>query len=182
MLKPFALWITGLPGSGKSSITAALVAALQYRNVNPVVLESDRIRKYFTPHATYSNEDRVLFYQGVIHLAEIFVERDLPVILDATGNQRAYRAGARERLPHFAEVFVDCPLEVCIARDPKGLYHQGREGMATSIPGLQSEYEPPVRPEIHIRSDVEDPESAARKIVDFLILREWIPSAGHRRI
>jgi adenylylsulfate kinase len=182
MAKPFALWITGLPASGKSSITAALVAALHKRSIDPAVLESDVFRKYFTPHATHSEEDRALFYQGMVEVAGMFVARDLPVIIDATGNRRAYRSPARDRLPVFAEVFVDCPLEVCMARDPKGIYRMAREGGATTVPGLQAEYEPPIHPEVRIRADREDPESAARKIVDFLISSEWIPSRRLYRV
>src|SRR6185295_18280242 len=176
MSKSFALWITGLPASGKSSICAELVARLRKRSIDPVVLESDVFRKYFTPHATYSEEDRVLFYRGMVEVAALFTDRGIPVILDATGNRRAYRAPARERLPLFAEVFVDCPLEVCIERDPKGLYRKAREGSTASLPGLQVEYEPPIHPEIQLHSDREDPESAARKILDFLISSEWIPA------
>lgn len=182
MRTPFAIWITGLPASGKSSITAALVAALRGRGVRPAVLESDAFRKYFTPHAVYSAEDRELFYQGLVHVAGMLADHGVPVIIDATGNRRGYRALARRRLPLFAEVYVNCPLEVCLSRDPKGIYRKAREGGATAVPGLQAEYEPPIRPEIEIRGDREDPESAARKILDFLILQEWIPTRGGHRV
>src|SRR5690349_6700187 len=114
MNKPFVLWITGLPSSGKSTIVAALVRLLRKRDVDPVVLESDVFRKYFTPNATHSEEERILFYQGMVEVAAGFVDHDVPVVIDATGNRRAYRAPARERFPAFAEVFVDCPLERCI--------------------------------------------------------------------
>lgn len=176
MHPPFALWITGLPASGKSTITAAVVSSLRKRGIHPVVLESDEFRRLFTPNATHSEDDRVHFYQGMVRVAEMFVEHGIPVILDATGNRRAYRAPARERLRVFAEAFVDCPIEMCAARDPKGIYRQGRQGAATAVPGLQVEYEPPYHPEIHIQTDREDPEEAARKILDFLIRSEWIPS------
>jgi adenylylsulfate kinase len=182
MAKPFALWITGLPASGKSSITTALVAELRKRSIDPVVLESDAFRNYFTPHATHSEDDRVRFYQGIVQVAGMFIEREVPVIIDATGNRRAYRAPARERLPVFAEVFVDCPLEICVARDPKGIYRQAREGATSTVPGLQVEYEPPLHPEVHVRGDQEDPESAAKKILDFLISSEWIPSRRLYRV
>lgn len=178
----FALWITGLPASGKSSITEALVAGLRKRGIDPVVLESDVFRKFFTPHTTYSEADRELFYQGMVEMAGKFVEHGLPVILDATGNRRSYRNPARERLPRFAEVFVDCPLEVCMRRDPKGIYRKGVEGTATTVPGLQTEYEPPIHPEIRIRSDHEDPDEAARKILDFLVSSGWIPSRRLHRV
>ncbi|MBI3854903.1 MAG: adenylyl-sulfate kinase [Planctomycetes bacterium] len=182
MTRPFVLWITGLPASGKSSIAAALTARLRARNVDPALLESDVFRKYFTPHATHSEADRTLFYQGMVEVAAMLVERGVPVILDATGNRRAYRAPARDRFPLFAEVFVDCPLEICMERDPKGLYHGAREGRSTTLPGLQAEYERPIHPEVHIKSDREDPEEAARKILDFLISSEWIPSRKLYRV
>jgi len=181
-MKPFALWLTGLPAAGKSSITAALVRMLRARDIEPAVLESDTFRRYFTPHATTSEEDRSLFYQGMVEVAGMLVDRRVPVLIDATGNRRAYRAPARERLPVFGEVYVECPLEVCIARDPKGIYRKGLLGSAVTVPGLQAEYEPPGSPEVHVRSDREDPESAAKKILDFLISNEWIPSRRMYRV
>lgn len=181
-MNPFVLWITGLPGSGKSTLTAALRTRLRTRNVDPAVLESDLFRSYFTPHATYAEADRILFYRGMVEVASLFVDRGIPVILDATGNRREYRAPARERFPLFAEVHVDCPLEVCIERDPKGLYRKAREGSVATLPGAQAEYESPIHPEVRIRSDREDPDEAARKIVDFMIRNEWIPSRRLYRV
>jgi len=182
MSRPFALWLTGLPASGKSSIAKALVPLLHGRDLDPVVLESDAFRKYFTPGATHSEEDRALFYQGMIEVACLFLDHGVPVILDATGNRRSYRAPARERMAPFAEVLVDCPLEICVGRDPKGIYRKGREGAATNVPGLQVDYEPPLHPEVRIHSDREDPESAARRILDFLIASGWVSSKKAYRI
>jgi adenylylsulfate kinase len=169
---PFALWITGLPASGKSTITAAFVAGLRKRGIDPIVLESDVFRKYFAPQATHSEEDRVSFYQGIIEIAAMILERGIPVVIDATGNRRAYRTPARQRFPRFAEVFVDCPLEVCV----------GRKGIHGSASKLQTEYESPIHPEIRIRSDHEDPDEAARKILEFLISSGWIPSRRLYRV
>lgn len=182
MIRPFVLWLTGLPASGKSSIAAALLALLRKRSVDPAVLESDTFRKYFTPHATHSEEDRVLFYQGIVEVAALLVDRQIPVVIDATGNRRTYRAPARERFPLFAEVLVDCPLEICMERDPKGIYRKGLDGTATTVPGLQAEYEAPLHPELRIRSDRESPDEGARKILDFLISSEWIPSKKLYRV
>jgi len=104
------------------------------------------------------------------------------VIFDATGNRRSYRTPARERIGRFAEVLVECPLEVCVERDPKGIYRKAMTGGATTVPGLQVEYEPPGNPEVRIHSDREDPESGARKILDFLIASSWIPSKKAYRV
>jgi len=91
------------------------------------------------------------------------------VIFDATANRRAYRDRARHAIARFLEVFVDCPLDVCISRDPKGIYRRGREGSAAGIPGMDAVYEPPGSPDVTVRGDAEDPASAARRIVDKLI-------------
>ena len=182
MRTPFVLWVTGLPASGKSSITAAVVEQLQKRGVDPIVLESDTFRKYFTPHTAYSEEDRVLFYRGIVDLATKFVSHDVSVIIDATGNLRSYRQPARDTLARFAEIFIDCPLEVCQSRDPKGIYRKALDGSATTVPGAQAPYEPPIHPEVHIRSDREDPEDAARRILDFLVMNEWIPPRRVQRV
>ncbi len=169
MQTPFALWITGPPGSGKSTIAGALVRMLRRRDVDPAVLDADTFREHFAPHGTPLEEDRVLFYRGMVEVARMFVERNIPVILDATGALRAYRAPGRELLTAFAEVFVDCPAEICAARIPKG----SRDVV---------HYEPPIHPEVRIRSDHEDPESAAKRILDFLIGYEWVPARRAYRV
>ena len=87
------------------------------------------------------------------------------MIFDATANRRRYRDEARRKIPRFLEVFVDCPLETCIARDPKGIYSKAREGAASTVPGLQSIYEPPDRPDLVVRGDQEKPEAAAGRVI-----------------
>jgi len=171
MNKPFVLWLTGPPASGKSTIAKAVVRLLHRRWVDLVVLESDLFRRYFAPQAPTSESDRALFYQGITEVAAMFVQRDLPVLIDATGNRRSYRQSARERLPVFAEVLVECPVEVCLERDTKGIYKKAATGS-----DLQVDFEWPTHPELRIRSDREDPDEAAKKIVDFLIVSGWIPS------
>lgn len=174
MAKAFAVWLTGLPASGKSAIARALLGLLQARGIDPAVLESDALRLLLTPRPRYDEAERDLFYAAMAHLGAFLVGRGVPVIFDATANRRAYRAAARERIERFAEVFVDCPLEVCERRDPKGLYRSARQGGATSLPGAQAGYEPPERPELEVRSDVVSAEEAARRIVALCESRGWI--------
>lgn len=176
----FAVWITGLPASGKSTVASALQRELLSLGVNVAVLESDALRKVFTPNPRYDEEERNIFYGALAHVGRLFTEHGVSVIFDATGNRRTYRDRARREIARFLEVFVDTPLSVCIARDPKGIYRRGREGSAPGVPGLDAEYEPPPSPEVVIRGDAEDPEEAAGRIVNALVGRNYLRGGGRR--
>lgn len=170
----FAVWITGLPASGKSTLASALKEELESRGVHVAVLESDALRKVLTPDPRYDASERDIFYGAVAHMGKLLTDHGVPVIFDATANRRIYRDRARRAIAMFLEVLVDCPLSVCIARDPKGIYRKGREGIASEVPGLQEEYEPPERPDIVVKSDAEAPDRAARRIVNRLVEKGYL--------
>ena len=171
----FAVWLTGLSGSGKSAIAREVLAQLHARNIDSAVLESDAMRTQLTPFPRYEEEDRRFFYACLSHFAEYIVSKGKPVILDATANRRAYRDAARAAIARFAEVLVDTPAEVCAARDPKGLYRAAREGSLKTLPGVQAAYEPPLAPELVVRGDRGTPAEAAGAIIALLERRGWIP-------
>lgn len=131
----FAVWITGLPASGKSTIAAKLTAQLSAQGVDVALLESDELRKIFTPHPRYDPEERDTFYRQMVYLGVLLTQHGVPVIFDATANRRVYRDWARQQISKFLEVYVECPLATCIARDPKGIYRRAREGGAETVPG-----------------------------------------------
>jgi adenylylsulfate kinase len=165
----FAVWITGLPASGKSTIAAKLVAQLSERGMDAALLESDELRKILTPHARYDPEERDTFYRQMVYVGALLTQHGVPVIFDATANRRLYRCWAREQIPKFVEVYVECPLATCIARDPKGIYRQAREAKAGTVPGIQAEYEAPEKPEVVVHGDREAPEEATRRVITKLI-------------
>lgn len=171
----FAVWLTGLPASGKSTVTRALVAELQALGVRPAVLESDAVRREITPNATYGESERDTFYATVAYLAGVLVLHGVPVIVDATANRRSYRDRARSAIPRFLEVYVRCPLAVCRTRDPKGIYRRGAEGKAPNVPGLSAPYESPSMPEVVVDGERDDPAAAARRIVSALETRGYLP-------
>jgi adenylylsulfate kinase len=146
----FAIWLTGLPASGKSSVTRELVTLLQAHGVTAVVLESDAMRKILTPDPTYSDEERDLFYSNLVSFGELITRSGANVIFDATANKREYRDRARGLITKFIEVYVECPFEVCAKRDPKGIYAQATLGKTATIPGLQTAYEPPLKPDLTV--------------------------------
>ena len=167
----FAVWLTGLSGSGKSAIARVLRAQLHARGVDAAVLESDVLRTQLTPFARYDERERDFFYSTVAYIGAYLSLQGKPVVFDATANRRAYRDRARCAIARFAEVFVDTPLEVCAARDPKGLY---RTGKTTTLPGVQVPYELPLAPELVIRGDTGTPDDGAALVVALLEQRGWL--------
>jgi adenylylsulfate kinase len=168
----FAVWITGLPASGKSTVTAALKAQLAARGLDVAVLESDVVRKAFASDHEYKTEGRDTFYRQLAYVGSLLVKHGVPVIFDATANRRAYREGARREIGRFIEVYVDVTLETCMARDPKGIYRSSALGQDTNVPGLQDPYEPPVAPEVVIQGD--NPEFDARRIIEKLLEKGYV--------
>jgi adenylylsulfate kinase len=164
----FAVWITGLPASGKSSIAALVKRMLEARGIDIAVLESDALRRVLTPQPRYDARERDLFYSQMVFIGGLLTDHGVPVIFDATANRRMHREWARQRISQFMEAYVECPLEVCMARDPKGIYRKALERMAGTVPGLQDEYEPPERPDLLVRGDLDAPETAARRVVRML--------------
>jgi adenylylsulfate kinase len=161
----FAIWATGLPASGKSTLVAALKAELAGRGVDAAVLESDVLRKILTPRPRYDEQEREGFYRQMTYIGALLSDHGVPVIFDATANRRYYREEARGRFSQFLEVYVDCPLGVCIARDPKEIYRKGREGTSGAVPGLQAIHEPPESPDVVVRSNWEEPKDAGRRLI-----------------
>jgi len=172
--EPFALWLTGLPASGKSAIARALLSRLHERGLDAAHLESDVLRTQLTPFPRYDDAERWLFYAAMTELGGFLCNHGMPVVFDATANLRVLRDAARKRIARFAEIYVDTPLEVCRARDPKGLYRAAAEGRSTTLPGAQAPYEPPLAPELVVSGADSSPEEAALRIVAFLERVGWV--------
>jgi len=167
----FAVWLTGLPASGKSAIARALAAQLHARGVDCALLESDVLRTQLTPFARYDDAERDFFYASLADIGRALLARGRPVIFDATANRRRYREAVRAAIERFVEAYVDTPLEVCAARDPKGLY---RDNRLESLPGVRAPYEPPLAPEIVLHGDRGTPEASAQRVITLLQNRGWI--------
>lgn len=171
MSEAFAVWLTGLPASGKSAIAGALKARLAEAGLSVEVLESDAVRAQITPEPAYSREERDMFYRALAFFGSRLVARGVPVIFDATASRRAYRDLARTLIPNFVEVAVVCPLEVCRRRDPKGIYRRGEQDRGATVPGLQESYEPPLAPEVTVDTTTSTADEAAGQIMEALRAR-----------
>ncbi|HEU4686373.1 MAG TPA: adenylyl-sulfate kinase [Nitrospira sp.] len=169
-----AVWITGLPASGKSTITRMLKPRLEELNLVVEVLESDALRQVLTPDPTYSESERDLFYRAMAYMGSRLVAHGVTVIFDATASKRAYRDFARSLIPRFIEVSLECPLELCMRRDYKGTYRRGQRGETSTVPGLQVPYERPINPELRIDTTTVSPPEAALKVV--ALIKERFPA------
>lgn len=169
----WAVWLTGLPASGKTTIARRLQQRLRRHDPGVVLLDSDALRPILDPTPQYDETARSAFYARLLDLVELLVRQGLKVIVAATANRRAYRDLARARLPRFAEVWVKCPLATCRRRDPKGLYARALAGEIGDFPGVNSRYEAPTAAECIINSDACTPDEA----VDLLLSRIlWLQS------
>jgi adenylylsulfate kinase len=161
----WALWLTGRPASGKTTLARALRYKLDVLGIEAIILDSDEVRQVLTPIPTYSEEERDRFYAGLVDLAALLMQYGVNVIISATGSRRAYRETAYRLLSPFAEVWVRCPIDICRMRDPKGLYARADAGLIVNLPGVGEPYEPPERPAVIIDADQHSPDLLAEKII-----------------
>ena len=175
----WAVWITGLPGSGKTVIARKVRRVLEERDVSGVkVLELDEIRRFITTQPTYSDEEREIVYASLVYMAKLLVESGTPVIIDATANRRKYRERARETISNFAEVYVKCSLDTCMEREgrrkakyaPSGIYNKAMDKGAT-VPGVNVPYEEPTKPEVVVNSETMSVKACAERVVAFI--QKW---------
>ncbi len=164
----FAIWVTGLPASGKSTIVSALQPQLEALGLAVEVLESDEVRHVITPTPTYSEAERDLFYRAMAFTGQKLVAHGVTVLFDATASRRIYRDFARSVIPRFIEIAVECPLTTCMERDRKGTYRKGQRGESLTVPGLQSPYEASINPDLRIDTTTTSSDDAARQILDLV--------------
>jgi len=166
----WAVWMTGPPAAGKTTVAKRLRASLAEDGVSAVWLESDALRRILTPEAAYAPEERDRFYAMLAELAALLVSQGFPVLVDATAPRRAHRDRLRASVPAFLEVLVDAPLEVREARDPKELYRRAREGGAPHLPGATEPYEAPLAPDL-VLSGTAPADENARRVLQLLIAK-----------
>ena len=164
----FAIWLTGLPASGKTTLAKGLASSLQARGLTIQVLDSDDLRDVLTPEPSYTSKERDWFYRVVAFIAGLLTRNGVNVLIAATANRRRYRDHARQTVQRFIEVYVQCSLETCIERDEKGIYQKALAGQATTVPGLQVPYEPPGDPAVVVDTEQTSPQEGVRQILEGL--------------
>jgi bifunctional enzyme CysN/CysC len=178
-LRGATVWLTGLSGSGKSTVAFATERLLVSEGRPAYVLDGDNVRHGLNGDLGYSATDRDENVRRVSEVARLFADAGVIALVPLISPYRAGRQRARELhaaagLP-FMEVFVDTPIDLCEQRDPKGLYAKARAGEITGFTGVDDPYEAPEHPELVLRPDAGDPAAMAALVIDLLRVRAITP-------
>ena len=160
--------MTGLPGSGKTTIALEVEKKLRAMGRNIEILDGDEVRKGLSSDLGFSKEDRQRHAKRVTYVAKVLTRNEVIVLVGLISPFRAFRQYARDEIGEFIEVFVDTSLEECIERDPKGLYKMAMDGQIKDLTGLQDPYEAPEDPELVIPTEDVTVEQAADMVMDQL--------------
>jgi bifunctional enzyme CysN/CysC len=173
--KPCVLWLTGLSGSGKSTIANLIERALWAEGKHTYILDGDNVRHGLSSDLGFKAEDRIENIRRVAEVSRLMIDAGLIIIVSLISPFQSERDRARRTIKHdeFVEVYIDTPLEECERRDPKGLYKRARAGEIRGMTGLDAPYEAPENPELHVSTMQQSPEDSA------LIIVSWLREHGY---
>ena len=174
--RPAVLWFTGLPGAGKSTVANLVEAGLHGRGAHTVLLDGDNIRHGLNRDLGFTEPDRVENIRRIGEVAKLMTEAGLIVLCSFISPFRAERRMVRELVGEgeFVEIFVDTPLDECIARDPKGLYARALAGEIKNFTGIDQPYEVPENPEVHLMAGGHEPDKLAGDVIEELVRRKIV--------
>ncbi|MFQ5509874.1 MAG: adenylyl-sulfate kinase [Leptospirillia bacterium] len=168
--KSGVIWMTGYSASGKSTIAHAMEERLFKDRIRVYVLDGDNVRHGLNRDLGFSSEDRKENLRRVAEVARLFCDAGIVVLSAFISPYREDRALARESIgsDDFHEVFIDCPIEVCEQRDPKGIYKKARAGKIKHFTGIDDPYEPPLNPDLVLETSKYSIEECEQQFVDYL--------------
>ena len=169
----FCIWLTGLSGSGKSTIANALESFLE-SEILVEILDGDILRKGLSADLQFSKADRNTNITRAFFISRLLARNKVAVICAFISPYRKVRSEGKRTINNFIEVFVKCPLSVCEERDPKGLYKKVRKGLIKNFTGIDDPYEEPERPDIIVDTEKDSVTECVKKICIFLYDRDLI--------
>jgi adenylyl-sulfate kinase len=164
----FTCWLTGLSGAGKSTVATELLKAFTILSVPCEVLDGDVIRKHLSSDLGFSPKDRETNVLRVGYLCSLLNKHGINTIVALISPFNATRNKLRQSLENFIEIYVECPIEECIKRDPKGLYKRALSGEIPEFTGISSPYEPPLSPDIILKTHEENINQSVEKVLQYL--------------
>ena len=167
-MKAPVIWLTGIPGSGKTTLSLELQKYYKQKDLPVEILDGDEIRKTLSKDLGLSPEDRKEHNRRIIFLAQILAKNGITTIVPLISPYRETREFARKEIPNFVEVWVKASLDECIKRDPKGLYKEALAGEIKNLTGLQAPYEEPKNPEILLDTEKHNIEESLKLIISSL--------------
>lgn len=164
------LWFTGLSGSGKSTIAGLVEEKLHAMGKRTYLLDGDNVRKGMNRDLGFSDEERIENIRRIGEMSRLFVDAGIITLSAFISPFRSERQSVRGLMSvgDFIEVFIDAPISTCEQRDPKGLYQRARDGLIKNFTGIDSPYEAPTDPEVHLLNDGIEPETAAEQVIAYL--------------
>jgi adenylyl-sulfate kinase len=172
------VWLTGLPGAGKTTIARALEAQWRAEGTPVEVLDGDEIRATLSPELGFSPQDRELHNRRVIYLAKLLSRNGVIALVSLISPYRVVRNAAREELGRFIEVWVKASVEECIRRDPKGHYKRALNGQNPQMTGVQAPYEPPEHPELVLDTEQWPLERCVAEVRRVVAEHGYLPAKG----
>lgn len=173
------IWLTGLSGSGKSTIAEALTNRLRSEGKAVEWLDGDELRKWLGYGLGFSKSDRFENVRRAVYVAELLNRHGVMVIVSLISPYAEMRKYARQTLPAFMEVYMDCPLEVCEARDVKGLYAKARSGEIQAFTGISDPYEAPEHAELVLQTAETTIESCVEQLLQYVRSKEILQESHH---
>jgi adenylyl-sulfate kinase len=170
----FTVWLTGLSGAGKTTLSGLLGARLRELGARVELLDGDIARARLSPGLGFSRADRDAHIRRLGYLSELLSRNGVITVVAAISPYRETRDEVKANIANFLEVFVECPLAVLAERDVKGLYKRALAGEIAHFTGVSDPYEPPQKPDVLVRSDRETADESLARIWDEIVRRGWI--------